>query len=142
MELLELTSGDVVIRIRSRREWLKTPDKEAHAKKLFQENYINDLDSQLDQAGLHPKRSQASIQIAGGPAKGTRVRAVLDGLPGGMDAYYRIISDRLVQLSIFASERDIARSAPPWDMIRISVAVEAPPKPKASPAQSPPRQKP
>jgi hypothetical protein len=137
MQLLELTSGDVVIRVRSPREWLKTPDKEAHAKKLFQENYINDFATQLDQAGLHPKRSAVTSQIAGAPAEGMSVRAILDGSPGGMDAYYRIISDRLVQLSIIASERDIAKSAPAWDLIRNSVAVEPTSQPKALPQASP-----
>jgi len=35
MQFLELMAGDVTIRVRSPRESLKTPDKEAHAKKLF-----------------------------------------------------------------------------------------------------------
>src|SRR5882762_7803117 len=39
MQLVELTQGDVVIRVRSPREWLKTPEKEAHAKKIIQEDY-------------------------------------------------------------------------------------------------------
>src|SRR5712671_5318956 len=95
MQYLELEQGDVVIRVRSPREWLKTPEKEAHAKKLFQEQYVSDFLSQLEQANLHPKRSPVTTQIGGADAEGARVRAVLDGEPGGMDSYVRIVSDRL-----------------------------------------------
>jgi len=63
--------------------------------------------------------------------------AVLDGAPGGMDSYYRIISDRLAQMSILGSEKDIAKSAPVWDMIRNSLAIEPPPQPKSTPQPSP-----
>src|SRR5438876_4989119 len=96
MQFLELAQGDVVIRIRTPREWLKTPEKEAHAKKLFQDQYVDEFASQLEQAGMHPKRSTVTTQIGGGDAAGARVRAVLDGQPGGLDSYFRIISDRLV----------------------------------------------
>src|SRR6266446_4806928 len=43
MQYLELTRGDVVIRVRSPREWLKTPEKEAHAEKLFQDQYADNF---------------------------------------------------------------------------------------------------
>lgn len=134
MQLIVVVQGDVEIRIRSPREWLKTPEKEAHARKLFQEKYVNDFVEQLRQAGLQPKRSVVTTQIAGADAEGIRVRAVLDREPGGMDSYVRIVSDRLVNLSIIASEKDITRTAPAWDMIRNSLQVEGPPEPKASPS--------
>src|SRR5712691_1212452 len=118
MQLVELSQGDVVIRVRSPREWLKTPEKEAHAKKLFQDQYVNDFATQVEQAGMSPKRSAITTQIAGADAEGARVRANLDGQPGGMDSYFRIISDRLVSLSIIASEKDVLKSAAVWDAIR------------------------
>src|SRR5437879_2472172 len=92
MQFLELSQGDVTIRVRSPREWLKTPEKEAHAKKLFQDDYVNGFASQLEGAGMQPKRSEVTTQIGGADAQGTKVRAVLDGAPGGMDSYFRIIS--------------------------------------------------
>src|SRR5437879_8506675 len=58
MQLLELTQADVTIRVRSPREWLKNPDKEAHAKKLFQDQYVDNFASQFEQQGMQPKRSQ------------------------------------------------------------------------------------
>ena len=133
MQLLELTFGDVLVRVRSPREWLKTPEKEAQARKLFQDHYVDDFMGQLEQASLHPKRSPVTIQIAGVDAEGARIRAVLDGEPGGMDSYYRFLSERLVNLSIFASEKDIVKVASGWDLIRNSIKVDPAPQPKATP---------
>ncbi|SRR6266705_897920 len=137
MQFLELTKGDLVIRVRSPREWLKTPEKEAHARKLIQDQYVDSFAAQLEQAGMRPTRSTISTQIGGADAEGARLRAILDGQPGGMDSYYRIISDRLVGLSIIGSEKEIAKSASAWDMIRTSVKVEPPPQPKSTAKPSP-----
>jgi len=138
MQYLELTRADVVIRVRSPREWLKTPEKEAHAKKLFQDQYADNFATQLEQAGMNPKRSPITTQIAGADAQGIRLRAMLDGAPGGMDSYFRIISDRLVNLSIIASEKDVSKSAAVWDAIRNSLKVEPPPQSKPSPSPKQP----
>ena len=137
MQFLELTLGETVIRVRSPREYLKTPEKETQAKKLFQENYINDFFNQVQQAGMSPKRSVVTTQISGADAEGTRVRAVLAGSPGGMDSYSRIVSDRLINLSIIGSEKDIAKSAAAWDMIRSSIQIEAATQPKSTGKPSP-----
>ena len=142
MQLIELARGDVIIRIRSPREWLKTPEKEAAAKKLFQDKYVDDFVSSVEQAGIHPKRSVVTTQIGGADAEGVRIRAVLDGVPGGMDSYFRVISDRLVNLSIFTSDKDLVKVTPAWDVIRNSVKVEPPPQPKATPQPSPAKGKP
>jgi len=126
--------GYAEIRIRTPREWLKTPDKEAAAKKLIQDQYVDTFASQIQQAGMSPKRSTAATQISGADAQGARVRAVMDGEPGGMDSYFNVVSDRLVQMSIIGSEKEIAKSTTVWDMIRNSLKVEPPPQPKASPS--------
>jgi hypothetical protein len=142
MQFLELAQGDVVVRIRSPREWLKTPEKEAHAKKLFQDQYVDEFVAQVEQAGMRPKRSPVTTQIAGADAPGVSVRAVMDGQPGGMDSYSRVVSDRLVNVSTIGSEKDFAKSAAAWNMIRNSLKVEPPPQPKATPLPSPTRKKP
>jgi hypothetical protein len=126
--------GYAEIRVRTPREWLKTPDKEAAAKKLIQDQYVDTFAAQIQQAGMSPKRSTAVTQISGADAQGARVRAVMDGEPGGMDSYFNVVSDRLVQMSIIGSEKEIAKSATVWDMIRNSLKVEPPPQPKASPS--------
>jgi hypothetical protein len=139
MQFVELARGDVIIRVRSPREWLKTPDKEAEAKKLFQDKYVEDFVAQFQQQGMAPKRSPVTTQIANGDAQGMRLRVVMDRQPGGLDSYYRIVSDRLIHLSILGSEKEIASYAAAWDMIRNSLKVEPPPeaKPTATPKAKP-----
>src|SRR5262249_16142549 len=129
--------GFAEIRIRSPREWLKTPDKEAAAKKLIQDQYVDNFAKQVEGAGMNPKRSVMTTQISGADAQGARIRAVMDGQPGGMDSYFNIVSDRLVQMSIIGSEREIAKSAPIWDMIRNSLKIAPPPEPKPSATPTP-----
>ena len=143
MQYIQLArDGFTEIRARVPREWLKTPEKEASAKKLIQDKYVDDFATQVEQAGLHPKRSTAATQISGADAEGARVRAVLDGEPGGMDSYFCVVSDRFVQLSMIGSEKEIAKSASVWDMIRNSLKVEPPPQPKSTPQPSPAKGKP
>ena len=138
MQYLQMArDGFAEIRIRAPREWLKTPAKEAAATKLIQDQYVDGFASQLQQAGMTPKRSTTASQISGADAQGARVRAVMDGEAGGMDSYFNITSDRLVQMSIIGSEKEIAKSAPMWDLIRNSLKVEPPPQPKASPKGKP-----
>jgi hypothetical protein len=57
----------------------------------------------------------------------------MDGEPGGMDSYFNISEDRLVQISIIGSEKEIAKSAAVWDMIRNSLKIAPPPKPSPTP---------
>jgi len=138
MQMIELAQGEMVLRVRAPREWLKSPEKAAKAKALMQDDYVEKFIDQLQQNGLKPVRSSVTTEIGGGPAEGTRVRAVLGRESGGMDSYYRVISDRFVNLSELGSERDMTKSAPAWDMIRNSIKVEPPPAqptptPKATP---------
>ena len=140
MQYLQMArDGYAEIRIRVPREWLNTPEKEAAAKKLIQDQYVDAFATQVEQGlSVRPKRSTATTQISGADAEGARVRAVMDGQPGGMDSYFRIISDRLVNLSIIASDKDVTKSAAAWDTIRNSLKVEPPPQPKPSPSPKKP----
>lgn len=137
MQFIELTRGDVVLRVRSPREWLKTPEKEAHAKKLFQDQYVDGFASQFEQQGMQPKRSAITTTIAGANAEGTRLRVVMDRQPGGLDSYYLILSDRLVNLSILGSESDITKSAAVLNLIRNSLKIAPPPQPSPKPGATP-----
>jgi hypothetical protein len=129
MQFLEMTQGDVIIRLRSPRESLKTPDKEAHAKKLFQDQYVDNFADQFQQQGMQPKRSPVTTQVGGADADGVRLRVMMGGEAGGLDSYQRIISERLVSLSILGSEKEMTRDAPAWDMIRNSLKITAAPQP-------------
>lgn len=137
MQFLEMTRGDLVIRVRSPREWLKTPEKEEHAKKLFQDQYVEDFAKQFEQQGSGLKRSAVNTTVSGAAAEGTRLRIVMDRVSGGLDSYSLILSDRMVNLSILGSDSDITKAAPVWDLIRNSFKVEPPPQPKPSPSPSP-----
>jgi hypothetical protein len=139
MQAIQIARGDgyAELRVRVPREWLKTPQKEAEAKRIIQDRYVEQFVDSVQQAGLRPTRANATTDIGGGTAEGVRIRAVLGGEPGGMDSFYRIISDRFVQLSQLGSESDMAKSVPAWDMIRNSIKVAPPPETKPSPQPSP-----
>jgi len=139
MQLIQLMRGDgyAEIRLRVPRELLKTPEKETAAKKLFQDKYVEQFVDSLQQAGLKPNRSEVNSDFAGGPAPGTSIRALLDRQPGGMDSYYRVVSDRFVNLSEIGSENDMKKSADAWDLLRSSLKIEAPAQPSSSPAKKP-----
>lgn len=140
MQVIQILRGDgyAELRVRVPREFLKTPDKEAQAKKLVQDKYVEGFVDSLQQAGMTPNRSEGATEIAGGPAVGNRIHAILAGEPGGMDAYYRIVSDRFVQISQLGSEREMKKSADAWDLIRTSIKVAAPPQPTSLPAPKKP----
>ena len=133
MQVLELSRGEHVIRIRAPREWLETPAKQAEAKNLIHDKYVSEIIENMRRGGLTPVRTSANSQIGGGPAEGLRVRATMGGISGGMDAFYRMLSDRFVHISQFGSEGDMVKSAA-WDLIRTSIKVEPPPTPGSTPA--------
>jgi len=54
---------------------------------------------------------------------------MMGGEAGGLDSYERIISERLVHLSILGSEKEMTKDATAWDMIRNSLKVAAAPQP-------------
>jgi hypothetical protein len=139
MQLIQLMRGDgyAEIRLRVPREVLKTAEKEGAAKKLVQDKYVEQFIDSLQQAGLKPNRSEVNTEIAGGPAAGVSVRAILDRQPGGMDSYYRVLSDRFINLSEIGSETDMKKSADAWDLLRSSLKIEAPAQPSISPAKKP-----
>lgn len=140
MQVIQLVRGDgyAEIRVRVPREFLKSPQKEAEARKVVQDKYVEGFVDTLQQAGLKPTREEATTEIAGGPAAGIRIHAILDQEPGGMDSYYRILSDRFVQISRLGSQREMTKSVDAWDMIRNSIKVEAPAIPSASPTPKKP----
>jgi hypothetical protein len=138
MQVIQIMRGDgyAEIRVRVPREFLKSPEKEAQAKKLVQDKYVEGFVDSLQQAGLKPNREEGATEIAGGPAVGMRIHAVLGGEPGGMDSYYRVVSDRFAQISQLGSEREMKKSLDAWDLIRNSLKVA--PLPSSAPATKKP----
>ena len=139
IQIIQVMRGDgyAELRVRVPREWLKTPQKEAEAKRIIQDRYVEQFVDNVQQGGLHPTRAAATTEIAGGTAEGVKIRALLGNESGGLDSFYRIVSDRFVQLSQIGSERDMAKSSPAWDMIRNSIKVEPAPQSKPAPQETP-----
>ena len=130
-------NGYATIMVRSPRGLVDSPDKEAHAKQLIQEGFVNAWAKNFSDSGAKPERSTVPTEIAGGAAECARLSASLGGEPGRVDVCWRVVEKRLVQLAIVGSNKDIDRSASAWDAIRNSVKIEPPPQSKPAPQPSP-----
>lgn len=129
--------GYATVIVRSPRGLVDAPEKEAHAKKLIQEGFVDAWVKNFESSGAKPERSTVTTEIGGGPAECTRLSASLSGEPGRVDICWRVIEKRMVQLAIVGSTSDITRTTPAWDAIRNSVKIEPPPVPKPTPSPSP-----
>ena len=133
--------GYALIVVRAPRALVDTPDKEANAKKIVQEGFVDAWIKNFEAQGAKPERSAVTTEIAGGPAECTRLSASLDGEPGRVDICYRLLEKKMVQIAIIGSTKDIGRTTSAWDSIRNSLKIE-PPAQKQSPAPSPSPAKP
>jgi hypothetical protein len=129
--------GYATITVRSPRGLIDTPEKEAHAKQLIQDGFVDAWMKNFSSNGAKPERSTVATEIGGGPAECTRLNASLGGEPGRVDVCWRLIEKRMVQLTIVGSTRDVGRTASSWDAIRNSVKIEPPPQPTPTPQPSP-----
>jgi hypothetical protein len=135
--------GYAAIILRSPRGLVDTPEKEAHAKKLIQDGFVESWEKNFEANGAKPERSTVNTEIGGGPAECTRLSASLSGEPGRVDVCWRVIEKRMVQMAIVGSTSEITRTTPMWDAIRNSVKIEPPLPPKsATPKPSPSPSKP
>lgn len=138
MQYLTLSRENyAAIIVRSPRALIDTPEKEAHAKKLVQDGFVDAWAKNFEANGAKPERSTVASEIGGGPAECTRLSALLGGEPGRVDVCWRVIEKRMVQVAIVGSTRDITRTTATWDAIRNSVKIEPPPQPTPTPAPSP-----
>ena len=131
-------AGYAGIMVRAPRAGIDTKEKEDHAKQLIQEGFVQAWAKNFADSGAKAERSVVTTDVAGGPAEGTRLSARLDGEPGRVEIYWRLIGTRLVQLAIVGSDRDIKRSEPAWDVVRNSVKFETSPAPTPTPAKKNP----
>ena len=131
-------NGYAGIMVRAPRAAVDTKEKEDHAKQLIQEGFIQAWAKNFTDSGAKPERSVVTTEVAGGPAEGARLSARLDGEPGHVDIYWRLIGTRMVQLAIVGSDRDIKRSEAAWDIVRNSVKFDVAPAPTPTPAKKNP----
>ena len=130
-------AGYAGIMVRSPRAGIDTKEKEDHAKQLIQEGFVQAWAKNFTDSGAKAERSVVTTEVAGGPAEGTRLSARLDGEPGRVDIYWRLVGNRLVQLAIVGSDRDIKRTEPAWDLVRNSVKFDVAPAATPTPAKKP-----
>jgi hypothetical protein len=139
MQYLTLArDGYATIMVRSPRALVDSPEKEAQAKRVIQDGFVDAWAKNFSDSGARPERTTVPTEISGGTAECTRLSASLGGEPGRVDICWRLIEKRLVQLAIVGSSRDITRTSPAWDAIRNSLKIEPPPPEK----QPTPRPKP
>jgi hypothetical protein len=134
--------GYAMIYVRSPRALVDSPEKEAQAKLLIQDGFVDAWAKNFSDNGAKAERTTVPTEIGGGAAECTRLSALLGGEPGRVDVCWRLMEKRLVQLAIVGSTRDITKTAATWDAIRNSVKVEPPPQPKPTPQPSPAKGKP
>ncbi len=135
-------AGYAGIMVRAPRAGIDTKEKEDKARQLIQEGFVQAWAKNFTDSGAKAERSVVTTEVAGGPAEGTRLSAMLDGEAGHVDIYWRLIGTRLLQLAIVGSDRDIKRSEPAWNTIRNSVHFEVAPATTPTPTPTPGRKNP
>lgn len=129
---LQRADSDALIKFFVHRGRVNTPDKMAQAKSKIIDPYLNYTEKQFVDMGGKPQRAPATVQIAGTPAEGVRITAVLDREPGEAGVYWTTVGERLVVLTFFGPDKALKKAEPNWDAIRNSLKIE-PPQPKATP---------
>lgn len=131
-------AGYAGIMVRSPRAGIDSKEKEDQARQLIQEGFVQAWAKNFTDSGAKAERSVVSTEIAGGPAEGTRLSAMLGGEAGHVDIHWRLIGTRLVQLAIVGSDRDIKRTEEAWNTIRNSIQFEVAPAATPTPARKNP----
>jgi hypothetical protein len=134
--------GYATIYVRSPRALVDSPEKEAQARHLIQDGFVEAWAKNFSDNGAKAERSTVPTEIGGGTADCTRLSASLGGEPGRVDICWRLVEKRMVQLAIVGSTRDVTKTGAAWDAIRTSLKVEPPPQPKPTPQPSPAKEKP
>jgi hypothetical protein len=113
-----------------------SPEKLPDAKKAFIDPYIAATANQFVQMGAKPEQSPDTSEIGGLKADGVKISASLGGETGAAKIYWALVGQHVVVLTLFGPDKQLAKLAPAWDLIRNSLKVvdpKAAPSPKASP---------
>ena len=111
-----------------------SPEKLPDAKKAFIDPYISATTNQFVQMGAKPEQSPDTSEIAGLKADGVKISASLGGETGAAKIYWALVGQRVVVLTLFGPDKQLAKLAPAWDLVRNSLKVV---DPKAAPTASP-----
>ncbi len=139
LQYLTLSKNDYAeILVRSPRAQIDSQEKEAQAKQLIQDGFVQTWAKNFADNGAKAESSPVSTEIVGGPAEGTRLSAVLDRDPGHVDVYWRLVGGRMVQLTIVGSDKQIKKSEEAWNAVRNSIQIEVAPAKTPTPAKQKP----
>ena len=126
MQFIELTQGDVVIRVRSAREWLKTPEKEAHAKLIQDDTRVSDFAGRLERQPARKKRSPVTANSRPGttPTGPVAGRSRRERPQAWADSYYPnyLSTGRLICQFVdhrVGKETESNKAAATWETIRL-----------------------
>jgi hypothetical protein len=138
IQYLMLTrDGYAEIIVRALRAIIDSPQKEAEAKRIVQDGFVDAWAKNFTDEGARAERSATTIDIAGGSGDCTRLTASLEREPGHVDVCWRLLEKRLVQLTILGSDNDISKTASAWDLIRNNIKIEPQAESQPSPKPSP-----
>jgi hypothetical protein len=127
IQYLTLTKdGYAELIVRSPRATIDSPEKEAEAKRLIQDGYIDAWAKNFESTRAKVERTTMTTNIAGAPGDCTRLKASLADGPGHVDICWRLIEKRMAQVAIVGSDKDINRTSQIWDALLASVKIEAP----------------
>lgn len=119
------STGRAQIMIVSRYAQINSAEQLAAARREVVDTFIETVWQQIHDTDPNVSRSPAQIEVAGTPATGVRLRAVLNNQPGNAEIYSLQIGPRLVVLSLIGTDTEIAATASAWLAIRRSLKIEA-----------------
>jgi hypothetical protein len=122
--LIVQATGQAQIMIVSRYAQINTAAELAAARREVVDSFVETMWQQIHESDPNLSRAAAQIEVAGAPATGVRLRAVLNNQPGNAEVYSLQLGSRLVLLSLIGTDQEIAASAPAWLAIRRSLKVE------------------
>ena len=101
-----------------------TPEKLPKTRKEVVDSYIEATAKQFIAMGAKPEQSPDSIDIGTTKAEGVNVKASLGGDPGAARIYWTLLGERVVVLTYFGPDKEMAKHTNAWDLVRSSLQIE------------------
>lgn len=141
---VEMTFGnanlDANLRFFVFRTPLTSPEKLAEARKILVDRYIDATTKSFAGANAKPVSSPSTSEIAAIKAEGVKIKATLNSIARTTEIEWAVVENRMVVLTMLGPDKEFAKAAPLWDMVRTTLKIE--PLPKPAPATTPTPKKP
>jgi len=124
--LILQSKGWAQIMIVSRYAQITTAEELSAARHEVVDTFIETMWLRIHEDDPNVSRTAVQIEVAGSPATGVRLRAVLNNEPGNAEIYSLQLGSRLIVLSLIGTDKEIAASAPAWLAVRRSLKIEGP----------------